>query len=845
MALAAGARLGVYEIIGAVGAGGMGEVYRARDTSLGREVALKIVPGIFAADPERLRRFVQEAQAAAALDHPNILAIYQIGEQQGTPYIVSELLKGGTLRERMQDGPLPLRKAIDYAVQTARGLAAAHDRGIVHRDLKPENVFVTEDGRVKILDFGVAKLTRPDVTPADATMEVQTGAGTVVGTAGYMSPEQVRGQSVDARSDLFSLGAMLYEMLSGRRAFQRQTPADTMTAVLREDPPDVGTTDRPLPPVLERIVKRCLEKQPQERFQSARDLAFALEDMTSVSTSQVAAAAGAPPAWRRPLVALAILAGVMTIGVAGGAFTALRRPDAAVPVFQRLTFRRGALLTARFAPDAKTVVYGASWDGYPEMYLVTPDGPESRSLGQAKTDLYSVSKTGELALSLRTTSPFPPSAGVLARMPLVGGAAPREIHGGVEFADWAPDGSLAVTLDTGVGDRLEYPIGVPLYEVEGSIHQIRVSPDGTTVAFEEFAAPNDSIAIVGRDKKKTTLTTDWFDIQGLAWTPDGREIWFGGHRKDGAWGLFAVTRDGRERMVMDSPGPVRLHDLGADGRALMSRELLESGIRYLPPGGSDERDLSWLDGSSVGALSADGQQLFFSEIGAAGGPANSAYMRRTDGSPAVRLGDGLMVAPSPNGMWAWTAQHSDTIVLLPTGAGSAKTLKGHFARLWGAAGWLPDSSGIVFTAMEPNHDPRLYVQKIDGDPRPISGEGNFSPMALSPDGRHVAVRVDRTAELIDVERGSASPLPPMPAGYRPVGWTADGRSLFISKSDIAATVAKFDIATGALTPWKTLLPSDRAGVTDVSNISITPDERSYAYTYHRRLSELYLVTGLK
>src|SRR5689334_17044648 len=269
MTITPGTRIGQYEIVAPIGAGGMGEVYRARDAALGRDVAIKVLPAAFAHDEDRLRRFVQEAQAAAALNHPNILAIFQIGQHSGAPFIVSELLEGETLRDHLHGGALVPRKAIDYAVQAARGLGAAHEKGIVHRDLKPENLFITTDGRVKILDFGIAKLTRPEGGAGDtdnATRSIQTEAGSVLGTMGYMSPEQVRGQTVDARADIFSLGAIVYEMLSGKRAFKKGTAADTLTAVLREDPTELSAADRHLPPVLERIVKRCLEKNPHERF---------------------------------------------------------------------------------------------------------------------------------------------------------------------------------------------------------------------------------------------------------------------------------------------------------------------------------------------------------------------------------------------------------------------------------------------------------------------------------------------------------------------------------------------------------------------------------------------------
>src|SRR5271154_4079087 len=286
--LSPGSKLGPYDIQAPIGAGGMGEVYSARDARLSRDVAIKILPASFSTDPDRLRRFAQEARAAAALNHPNILSIYDIGDDHGAPYVVSELLEGETFRDRLRSGPLPSRKAIDYAQQIARGLAAAHEKGIVHRDLKPENVFLTNDGRVKILDFGLAKLTRPETGDSSGnapTQQVGTDAGTVMGTVGYMSPEQVRGKPADARSDIFAFGAILYEMLSGKRAFHGDSAADTMSAILKDEPPELSETNRNVSPALERIVRHCLEKNPESRFHSASDIAFDLEHLSGISGS--------------------------------------------------------------------------------------------------------------------------------------------------------------------------------------------------------------------------------------------------------------------------------------------------------------------------------------------------------------------------------------------------------------------------------------------------------------------------------------------------------------------------------------------------------------------------------
>ena len=289
MTLATGMRVGPYTIAQLIGSGGMGEVYSARDTRLERDVAIKVLPASVSTDADRLRRFEQEARAAAALNHPNILAAYDVGSHDGAPYVVSELLRGATLRELVSSGALPSRKAVDYAAQIASGLAAAHEAGVVHRDLKPENLFVTHDGRVKILDFGLAKLAEPPAFAAGqtllATRKVDTLPGAIVGTVGYMSPEQVRGKTVDHRSDIFSYGAILYEMLSGARAFTGDTPADTISAVLKHEPPPFASLNLSVPTALDRIVQHCLEKDPADRFQSTRDLLFALVALPHHSSS--------------------------------------------------------------------------------------------------------------------------------------------------------------------------------------------------------------------------------------------------------------------------------------------------------------------------------------------------------------------------------------------------------------------------------------------------------------------------------------------------------------------------------------------------------------------------------
>jgi Tol biopolymer transport system component len=651
MSLAAGTRLGPYEVTAPLGSGGMGEVYRARDTRLGREVAVKVLPAGLTADAERLRRFEQEARAASVLNHPNIIAIHDVGTHDGSPYVVTELLEGETLRERINGVALPPRKAVEYAGQVARGLAAAHDRGIVHRDLKPENLFVTRDGRVKILDFGLAKLkgieamTDRETRSAADLGDSGTGAGTVLGTVGYMSPEQVRAQPVDHRSDIFSFGAVLYEMLSGRRAFRGASAVETMNAILKEDPPDLSDTNRNLPPALERIVGHCLEKNPEERFQSARDIAFDLDALSGQSALAVSRAGSDRRArWLKP-----VAAGLAVVAAVAAAFVVGRRTALApVPDFIPLTFRRGSVDTARFTPDGKTIVFTARWEGKPPEIFSTQQGsPEARSFDLTDAVLVSVSNSGEMAVGLRR----PPRPGrTLARVP-VGGGAPREVLDSVDGADWSPDGSsLLVVRRSGPRLRIEFPIGKTLYESGAAIKSVRVSPKGDRVAFTEHVLLTDNrgdVVMVDLAGKKTILAGGWEDLGGLAWSPDGREVWFSASNSGADRRLYAVTLDGKLRLVARVPGNFILHDIASDGRVLVSHGTMQAVMLGLVPGDTKERDLTWLDFSIAADLSADGKTLLFTEQGVAGGPQYAVYTRGTDGSPAVRLGKGNAQAPLP------------------------------------------------------------------------------------------------------------------------------------------------------------------------------------------------------
>ncbi len=868
MTIEAGTRLGPYEILSAIGAGGMGEVWRARDPRLGRDVAIKVLPASFSADADRLRRFEQEARAAGILNHPNITAVLDIGEHDGAPYVVQELLEGETLRARLSGGALPVRKAIEQAIQIAHGLAAAHEKGIVHRDLKPENIFVTRDGRVKILDFGLAKLTQPESPGGQQTNLPTATAGTepgvVLGTLGYMSPEQVKGKPADQRSDIFSFGAILHEMLSGTRAFHRDSAAETMSAILREEPPDLSATNKNIQPGLERIVRHCLEKNPEERFQSARDMAFDLEALTGSGSEHpgaaAAAIAAAPSAKRRfPSAGLAAAVLASLVSLAAGYFAGKGRGAARPPRYRQLTFRRGTVWSARFGSDGKTILYSASWDGNPtEIFVAAPESPESRPLGYPGADVLGVSASGDLAMTLRSyiSTEFT-RTGTLARTNATGGGAPREILDGVEFADWQPGGSdLAVVRTVAGKARLEYPIGKTLYETGGWIGSPRVAPAGDRVAFIDHPQAGDdggSAAVVDRAGKKTTLTKPFGSAQGLAWSPDGREIWFTA-AEIGTRSLYAVSLSGKLRVVTGSTGSLTLQDIARDGRVLLIDEFRRLGLSALAPGQTKERDLSWLDWSRPSGLSRDGQTVMFYEAGEGGGAGYSTYVRKTDGSPAVRLGEGQGAGLSPDGAWATSVVRKLTdprLVLYPTGAGQARTLSAAGLSVTGGGRFLPDSRHLIVTATEAGRGTRLYlIDMAAGEgakARPITAENTRAPGPVSNDGtRFVAAGPDGKSRIYSIATGQGSAIPGVEAGELFPGWTADDRSLYVQKrGGPSARIDRLDLATGRREPWKEILPADAAGVVRVSSVFLAPDGSFYVYAYSRVLSNVYLVEGLK
>jgi Tol biopolymer transport system component len=862
MTITAGSRLGPYEILAPLGAGGMGEVYRAKDARLGREVAVKVLPAEVAGDASRLKRFEKEARSASALNHPNIVTIYEIGSSDAISWIAMERVDGKTLRELLFGGALPIKKLLPIAAQIADGLARAHEAGIVHRDLKPENVMVTKDGLVKILDFGLAKQTAVGSGSDEGShMPTETGTspGMVLGTVGYMSPEQAAGQPVDFRSDQFSFGSILYEMTTGKRAFQRKTGVDTLAAILNDDPPPIASLNRDVPTPLRWIAERCLAKDPDGRYAStedlARELATVRDRLSEAGGSDVSMAR---PRRRSVLVPLAVLASL----AAGAILTLLAvRPlrRESPPGFRQLTFGSGTIQTPRFAPDGQTVVFGYQRQGGKmEILTARAGGTESRSLGLPPGNVLSVSPSGEIAVLLGDRF----ERGTLARVPLAGGA-PREILENVWGADWSPDGTGFVVIHS-VEDmrRVEYPIGHVLYETHQGLKNVRFSPKGDLIAINDAGSVDGSGSLLLLDPKGSNLPRPFGTTSGLfAWSPTGEEIWYSEDER-GVTTVSALSLSGRKRRVVSLPGQFFLHDVSRGGTLLMERNAYDPAMFGLLAGDADERDLTWLDGPVPADISADGRFVLFTEGAAGGGPARSVYLWKAQDGNAVRLGDGTALALSPDGRWALATGDSPTkLRLLPTGAGEPRSLdlsdvrtggsgSAHFPR---SGTFFPDSKRVLVTGFEGKGGKRLFVVDLDGGkPRPIGPEGAFftdGAHGVSPDGRSIAAfGPDRITRLFPADGGRearGTPIPGAAKGEEAIQWCADGRCVFVGGGGPSGDgIYRLDIQTGRRVLWKSQKSFKNAGP-NFGYCLPTPDGRWYVYGFFRLRSNLFLVDGVK
>ncbi len=865
MALAPGTRIGPYEIVAPIGAGGMGEVYRARDPRLGRDVAIKVLPDAFTSDRDRLERFEREARLLAALNHPNVAAIYgmeQAGDLRG---LVLELIEGPTLAERVAAGPLTFAESTGIARQLIDAVDAAHERGVIHRDLKPANIKITPDGQVKVLDFGLAKAletadggrpfdgaqgrqTADEVSHSPTMTSAGTRHGVILGTAAYMSPEQTRGAMLDKRTDIWSFGCVWYEMLTGRSAFAGATVSDSIVSILTKEP-DWPALPAATPSNIRRLLARCLEKDPKKRLRDIGDARVELDEAPPASSVATPVAAANQPTRRFGLLMAAALLMAALAGVAGAWLFRGSTAESAPPTFKRLTFRRGTIGSARFAPDGQSLVYAAAWQGErSQLFSGRTDSSESRQLGVTGAAILSISAAGEMALRLPN--------GTLARAPLAGGA-PREVAEGVASAAWGPDGrELAMVRLVSGRRQLEFPPGHVLYETANLLANVSVSKDGQFVACSESTpgvgagGSSPSLIVVDLAGKKRTLSSDWNSIRGISWPPGRNEVWFAASKTGfGGRSLLAVTLDGMQRELVSGPVNFVLHDISTNGRVLLEQSDERFEASGLTPGDVRERDLSWFDATGLSDLSPDGRTLIITESGESG---FRVFLRRTDGSQTAQLADGGGFALSPDGRWV-ILQSLDPpkLSLLPTGPGDIKLIPNeHFAGYtW--ANWFPDGKRILIVGSEPDRRNRLYVQDLDGGaPRPISAEGTSIQTgsdAISPNGEWVAaLGPNRVPALYPTDGGDVRPLSGVVPGDLPSRWSSDGRFLYLFRQGVLpAPIYRLEVQTGKKELWKEVGPSDRAGVNSIGHFQITPDGAYYAYNFLRSLSDLYVVDGLK
>jgi eukaryotic-like serine/threonine-protein kinase len=863
MTLAAGTRLGNYEIVAQIGAGGMGEVYKARDPKLDRFVAIKVLPPSLAENQDLLSRFEREAKAVAALNHPNILGIYDFAKSGEHTFAVMELLEGESLRERLRAGAIAPKKAVELASQLAEGLAAAHVRGIVHRDVKPENIFLGRDGRVKILDFGLAKQlpkwtgqSGPHTNlPTEAPAKTHTEAGVVMGTVGYMSPEQVKGEPADHRSDIFAFGAVLYEMLCGRKAFGGASAVETMNAILVEEPAALVVTKGQMPPAMERLVLHCLEKTPENRFQSMKDVAFDLGAISTISAVD-GGKAGARPLRGRAWWVAAGLAAALLAGLAAWVTGAVHVGRHEQPVFHQVSFRQGRIAKARFAPGGQDVVYDASWQGEPWQLFATPIvDPKERPLGQTDVQLLDVSRTGELVLRLKSkvadTWQF---EGTLARSALGGDLAPKAILGGVLQAAWAPKAEFAVVRATGGRSLLDYPPGKVRVESAGWIGDLRFSPDGTLLAYVDHPAAGDDagrIAILDVASGKTRLVSkEYGTLRGLAWK--GKEIWFtaGSHILNRA--LYAVDLSGRERGVFTQAGGLQLHDVAPDGRVLMSREEMRGGLLAQTEGQMQPLDLSWRTWSYLLDTSVDGKTLLFEEEeGDPGG--YDLFLRPTSGGHATPLGKSAGYgALSPDGSLAvaWLDKPAPRWVVYPTGTGAPRELPAQGIHGIKSVTFRNDGKSLIFIGSEGEKEDRVWSLGLDGNaPKPLTLEGVTGletwPL-LSPDGKSFLAREKGGWAIFDLARAEAPAkrVAGLEDGEVLTQWRPDGRFLVTRPGAFPVEVWTLDPASGKRQAWKTVSPAGYVGV-DCSSIRFSEDGKRMAARYILQRSTLYVVEGLR
>ena len=871
MTLTAGTRLGPYEIIAPLGAGGMGEVYRAKDTRLGRDVAIKVLPARFSSSPELRERFEREAQAISSLNHARICTLYDVGHQDGVDFLVMEYLEGESLAEKLRKGPLPLRETLKIGMEVCEALDVAHRAGIVHRDLKPANIMLTKTG-AKLMDFGLAKasiaggsatrnaplLSAAETISGPSPMSPLTGAGQVIGTIQYMSPEQIEGKEADARSDVFALGAVFYEIATGQRPFEGKSQISVASAILEKDPAPIRQLQPLTPATFERVVSTCLQKNPDERFQSARDIRLELKWIAEAPIAETKP--GEPSAANKSLRLLP-WALAAALAIAAGAWLYHRNVGhATILTYKQLTFERGFLYAARFATDGRSVIYSASWNGQPlQIYSTDPGSPESRALNLLNSTLFAASAK-DLAISIGCRDRYIGDCqGTLAQVPVSGGA-PREIAEEVVAADWTSDGSeMALVRHTEGKYRVEYPRGKVIYESSKPLGFVRIAPGGKSLAIAQSAGEwGDAGQVLVLDGSGNQLTHSqmYVSLEGIAWPPSGEEVWLAG-TTDAGWAdsIYALRMNGQERIVLRLPGMLRLHDISRDGATLLSKDLWRSDLMFRGGNEKSERNLSWLDYAQLRDITDDGKMVSIADWGQAAGTSALAFVRKTDGSPAVKLGAWDEPVLSPDGRRVLAVEGATVGTgkpsVVPIGVGEIQKFDVDAIQNVQSMGWMPDGKSFYYGA-DDGHGFCMYLQDLaGGKPRAVTPvitvkSYYFETHLASPDGKFLFARdTNGKAKLYPVAGGEPSDV----AGLMPddvwITWTKNGREAYVFHDEkTSATVYRLNVTSGQREMVGKLAPADTAGVTSISNVLYTPDGKAYAYSDTQELSELFIVAGV-
>ena len=862
VALAPGTRLGPYEILSPIGAGGMGEVYAARDSRLDRRVAIKVLSADLASDGAHLARFQREAKAASSLNNPNIVTVYDVGESEAVSWVAMELVEGKSLADLIAEGPLPARKLLDLAGQIADGLAAAHDAGIVHRDLKPANVMITREGLVKVVDFGLARaFQRNGGERTQATTETSppTLTGDIVGTAGYMSPEQARGEPVDFRSDQFSFGSVLYEMATGRRAFKENTRIDTLSAVLHDDPEPIARLRPGIPAPLRWVVERCHAKAAADRYESTGDLAREIRGIREHLSEVSGSAAVEEPAARRKVGLAAAILAALVLGAGLWAILGRPRPAQSGPEFRRLTFRGGVVTRALFMQKSNSILYTASWVGQPSRtYLTLPEAKGADRSLDAETQVpMAFSEDGsEVLVQLGRSRPSLNFFGTLAWWPALGGKA-RPFLENSGWADWAKKAHfVAVVQEEGSERVLQVRDAAgkllrPLFRTTGAITYVSISPDETEVAFIHHPSRTDDageVRIASVDGSRGRALTPVFErCVGLKWSARTGEIWYTASRADiYTTALWGVDRKGRARMIHSFPDFFFLQDVSDEGCLFVASS--EETDLLLRIGEGAPTDFSWLGTTMVADISPDGRTLLFLD----GASANTVgvWTRPLDGSEAIRISDGDPGKFSADGRWVVATSRVPSglpqLIVVPASGGKSLAITSSTTAGYFDPSFL-GSDALLFVRAEGERR-EVGRMKLDGTGvEPLGVTGCSGPVASPDQTRFVCIEEPghsalKLHSLARRDAGRALHTLASGATFVYARWNVLGDRIFAVTTD--RRLLTLDASTGAVLREQQVPLREGIEGESLLAAACSPDGTTQAYSISYTSSRLYLGRGM-